>query len=108
MRTLVAIGLSLAASTLGQACAQDRSHQSPPHTNAVVDASGRVTPVEQVSANNPSARAKPCGAVKPMAIEDARALVTRVATDERFFPDFVFSVAKAESHFDSIAVSDKG
>ena len=43
-----------------------------------------------------------------MAPEEARALITRIASEERFSPDFTLSVAKNESHFNAIALSDKG
>ncbi|MGF7056263.1 soluble lytic murein transglycosylase-like protein [Bosea sp. OAE752] len=39
---------------------------------------------------------------------EARALVTRVAMEEDFYPDFVLAVAKIESRFNSVAISEKG
>lgn len=35
-------------------------------------------------------------------------LVARVAAEEDFYPDFVLSVAKTESRFNSVALSEKG
>lgn len=43
-----------------------------------------------------------------MPANEARALVARIAAEEGFFPEFVHSVAKAESGFNSIALSGKG
>ena len=39
---------------------------------------------------------------------DAEALVKRIATEENFYPDFVLSVARIESHFHMEAISPKG
>jgi soluble lytic murein transglycosylase-like protein len=39
---------------------------------------------------------------------EAKALVRRVAEDERFYPDFVMAVAKQESQFKVAALSEKG
>ena len=35
-------------------------------------------------------------------------MVIRVATEEDFYPDFVLAVAKIESRFNSVAISEKG
>jgi hypothetical protein len=43
-----------------------------------------------------------------MTVDEARALVVRIATEEGFDPVFVQSVAKIESHFNSTALSNKG
>lgn len=50
----------------------------------------------------------PCAIDKPLSPEAARALVARIASEENFYPDFVLSVAKAESRFNSVAISQKG
>jgi hypothetical protein len=39
---------------------------------------------------------------------DAEALVKRIATEESFYPDFVLSVARTESHFHMEVISPKG
>ena len=106
---ITAIGFSVLAA-LGGAHAQDSAQ---PARLAAVDAGGRVLPVEQPPASieridNTFATAAPCAGVKPIPADDARALVVRIATEENFFPDFVQAVAKNESHFNSIALSDKG
>ncbi len=106
---ITAIGFSVLAA-LGGAQAQDLSK---PARLAAVDALGRVLPVEAPPASaeridSAFAAVSPCAGAKAMAPDDARALVLRIATEENFYPDFVQAVAKNESHFNSIAVSDKG
>lgn len=106
---ITAIGFSVLAA-LGGAHAQDSAQ---PASLAAVDAGGRVLPVEQLPASieridTTFAAIAPCAGVKAIAADDARALVVRIATEENFFPDFVQAVAKNESHFNSIALSDKG
>jgi len=106
---ITAIGFSVLAA-LGCAHAQDAGK---PARLAAVDASGRVLPI--VSApdsieriDSAFAAAAPCAGVKAITPDDARVLVVRIATEENFYPDFVQAVAKNESHFNSIALSDKG
>lgn len=106
---ITAIGFSVLAA-IGGAQAQDLSK---PARLAAVDASGRVLPVRSPPASadrmdSAFAAVAPCTGVKAMAPDDARALVLRIATQENFYPDFVEAVAKNESHFNSIALSDKG
>lgn len=106
---ITAIGFSVMAA-LGGAQAQDLSK---PARLAAVDALGRVLPVEARPASaeridSAFAAVAPCAGAKAMAPDDARALVLRIATEENFYPDFVQAVAKNESHFNSIALSDKG
>jgi len=105
----VAIGLCVMVSFSG-ACAQDLAE---PRRLAIVDASGRVLPLGTEDAAEPQRIGRPgqaslCPDTKPMSADDARALITRIATEENFFPDFVMSVAKSESQFNSTALSDKG
>ncbi|MEH6952902.1 lytic transglycosylase domain-containing protein (plasmid) [Nitrobacter sp. NHB1] len=106
---IAAIGFSVLAA-LGGAHAQDSAK---PARLAAVDAAGRVLPLETRSASidridSAFAAVAPCAGVKAMAPAEASALVTRIATEENFYPDFVQAVAKNESHFNSIALSDKG
>jgi len=79
---------------------------------ATVDASGRVLTVSPAPVAAPridrGGRAPPCAIDKPLPPEEARALVTRIASEENFYPDFVLSVAKTESRFNSVAISEKG
>jgi hypothetical protein len=107
---VAAFGFSVLAS-LACAAAQD----SRPQTLAAVDTSGHVLPlgagpasVERIGAAQLSQVGSPCPDAIAMVPEEARALVTRIATEEAFYPDFVQSVAKAESQFNSLALSDKG
>lgn len=105
----VAIGLCVMV-TFSGAHAQDIAE---PRRLAVVDASGRVLPLSATDNAAPqrigrTAAASPCADAKPLGQDEARALITRVATEENFFPDFVMSVAKSESQFNSTALSDKG
>ncbi len=106
---ITAIGFSVLAA-LGGAYAQDAGK---PARLAAVDGSGRVLPVETPLASierigSTFAALVPCAGVKAIAPDDARALVVRIATEENFYPDFVQAVAKNESGFNSIALSDKG
>ncbi|TAM96347.1 MAG: lytic transglycosylase domain-containing protein [Rhizobiaceae bacterium] len=77
-----------------------------------VDASGRVLPVDPSRAGAGTAStltvATPCAAATKMAPQKARVLVARIAGAENFDIDFALSVARNESHFDSIALSGKG
>ena len=106
---ITAIGLSVLAA-VGGAQAQDAAK---PARLAAVDASGRVlrvvtrrASIERIDSS--FAAIAPCTGVKAIAPDAARALVARIATEENFFPDFVQAVAKNESHFNSIALSNKG
>lgn len=104
----VAIGLCVMVTYSG-ACAQDiAGHRQ----LAVVDDSGRVVPMptedavpQRIGRITPTS---PCADAKPLSPDEARALITRVASEENFFPDLVMSVAKSESQFNSTALSDKG
>lgn len=106
---IAAIGFSVLAALSG-AHAQDSAQ---PARLAAVDSGGRVLPVEQPPASferidSTFAVVAPCAGVKAIAADEARALVVRIATEENFYPDFVQAVAKNESRFNSIALSDKG
>ena len=102
------VGIGIVASAFVGASAQDRSRSH----HATVDASGRVLPVSpaptQAAGSDRAGGAAPCAIDKPLSAEEARALVTRVAMEEDFYPDFVLSVAKTESRFNSVALSEKG
>jgi len=106
---VTAIGFSVLVA-LGGAYAQDAAK---PARLAAVDALGRVMPVESTPTTierigRAFTAVPPCAGVKAMTPDDARTLVGRIATEENFYPDFVQAVAKNESHFNSIALSDKG
>lgn len=104
----IAIVLSVTAAVSG-AYGQDRSRAS---RLATIDALGRVMPVDADPSSaqriDPTVSGPFCETRQPMAIEEARALVLKIATEENFYPDFVLAVAKNESGFDSITVSEKG
>ncbi|MBR1041128.1 lytic transglycosylase domain-containing protein [Bradyrhizobium viridifuturi] len=103
-RRAIAMGFGLLA-VVSSAQAQDTRL-------AAVDGSGRILPVASpaavVQTIGTVRGATPCPKAKAMTPEDARALIGRIAAEERFSPDFTLSVAKNESHFDAIALSDKG
>lgn len=86
--------------------------QEPKPVLASVDESGRVLAV--VPAQKPVQRvedkdaASNCPSTQVLSPADAQALVRKIAEKENFYPDFVISVAKIESRFDSTAVSPKG
>jgi soluble lytic murein transglycosylase-like protein len=105
----LAVGLGLVAAGSVAAHAQDRAVPR----LATVDASGRVRPVAAAPVPAPpkarkGGRTQPCAIDKPLSPEAARALVARIASEENFYPDFVLSVAKTESRFNSVAISQKG
>lgn len=103
-RRAIAIGFGLLA-VVSSAQAQDTRL-------AAVDGFGRILPVASpaavVQTIGTVRGATPCPKARAMTPEDARALVIRIASEERFSPDFTLSVAKSESHFDVTALSDKG
>jgi hypothetical protein len=103
---IAAIGLGVLA-VCADAHAQDIAKRS---RLTAIDASGRILPLDAFGSGLGSARASagPCLAAKPMAPEDAKVLVTRIAQEEKFDPDLVQAVAKSESHYDTVALSDKG
>lgn len=103
-----AIGFSVLAG-MAMANAQDTK----PARVAAVDADGRILPLADARVaieriDGTSVGTSPCPNARAMAADEARALVVRIATAENFYPDFVQSVAKIESHFNSTALSDKG
>lgn len=99
-----AMGLSIFA-VISAAEALERRKRP---TLAAVDAAGRVVPLTDNAPDGTGALPAVCGESRPLSVNAARALVRKVATDENFYPDFVLSVAKIESRFNSSARSDKG
>lgn len=103
---IFAIGLGTVLLASGAAA---QEHSDPART-ASVDPAGHVIRV-QPQAAPASAVVKaigPCAARQPLSAQDARALLTKIATAEKFDPQFVMSVARAESRFDSTSLSVKG
>ncbi len=108
MRACLVVGVALAATQAMTGLSPARA-ASP--IQASVDASGRVVPLSAAAAQPETvgrAVTEPCTNAVPLAPDTAKTLVARVAAEERFFPDFVMSVAKIESHYKSTALSDKG
>jgi soluble lytic murein transglycosylase-like protein len=91
------------------ACGAARAQDLPKQPRlAAVDASGRILPLDAFALGTGATAAGPCPAAKAMSPKDAKALVARIAAEEGFYPDLVQAVAKSESHYDSVALSDKG
>ncbi|BDV36682.1 lytic transglycosylase domain-containing protein [Methylocystis iwaonis] len=81
---------------------------------AMVSPSGKVVPapvagseVERTTEGG-AKKTESCPGPGPMPASAARDLVEKIARDENFFPDFVLAVARAESRFQSNAVSPRG
>lgn len=79
---------------------------------AAVDATGRVVPVLSTSAFaeriDGVAKASACTIGQPLSAEEAQTLVRRITAEENFNADLVMAVARAESRFNSDALSEKG
>jgi hypothetical protein len=108
-------GTALGAALLAGASAVGAETLAPvdaPAKFTAVDSSGRVALVSGASSGGvigrPATGASPCREAAALPSEEARALVARVAEQEKFYPDFVLSVAKIESRYRSDALSDKG
>lgn len=96
--------------------------ERPAVRSASVDPDGRIVPgsagpTEPVQRIGEGARAvpdvakamaSPCAESVPLNREDARRLVETTAREEQFMPEFVLSVAQAESRFNSTSFSGKG
>ena len=102
--------LTAAPAFAGEAAAIARGRM----IEATVSPSGKIVrgpadsaPVERVTETG-SPRGAICPASEPLPATAARALVEKIARDENFYPDFVLAVARAESHFQSDAVSPRG
>jgi len=102
--------LTAAPAFAGEAAAIARGRM----IEATVSPSGKIVrgpadsaPVERVTeAGSPQGAI--CPASEPLPAATARDLVEKIARDENFYPDFVLAVARAESHFQSDAVSPRG
>ena len=104
---------TIGASLLGMIASASAASAARAPRLAAVDASGRVLPFESGASGaeriaGPAAEGVFCTGAIAMAPDEARALVVRIAKEEEFYPDFVLSVARIESGFDSGARSDKG
>lgn len=80
-----------------------------PNGRVVPSAEAPSGPVQRIG-QAPGARAaeSPCEDVPPLPADQARLLVETTAREERFQPELVVAVAKAESSFVSTSVSPKG
>jgi hypothetical protein len=109
-----ALGILLAYLTGPQALAGDASMIARGRAlKAVVSPSGKVVPApvsgSEVQRVTEGAGQKAAGCQgEPMPASVARDLVERIAHEENFYPDFVSAVARAESRFQSDAVSPRG
>jgi hypothetical protein len=81
---------------------------------AIVSPSGKVVPapvagseVERATGGG-AKMTESCPGPGPMPASAARDLVEKIAREEKFYPEFVLAVARAESHFQSNAVSPRG
>lgn len=80
---------------------------------ATVSPSGKVVPAPATGADvervtEGSAQASICPAAKPLPPAAAQELIENVAREENSYPEFVLAVARAESHFQSDAISPRG
>lgn len=101
----------------GVTCAAAQSVPAPASTIKLtaVDAEGRIQPVnpepvavQTIGQAGAGKGESLCPDVTAMPPNAAKTLVLRVATEEGFYPDFVLSVAKIESRYNSTALSEKG
>lgn len=87
--------------------------------SATVDAAGRVVPapapdngaaVQYINVEEKSdLESSPiCPEAIVLRTDDAKAMIRRIAIEERFSPEFALAVARAESRYNSTAVSAKG
>lgn len=107
--TLVAL-LAAAPALAGEVMRIARGHT----IEATVSPSGKVLrapadggPVERATQTG-EPKATPCPVAEALTIAAAHELVEKIARDENFYPDFVLAVARAESHFQSDAISPRG
>ena len=104
----ILVGLTLAyPSVAGEAEAIARGRT----IEATVSPSGKVVPAPGVPVERVTEAGAPreaCPASEPLSATAAREIVERIARDENFYPDFVLAVARAESRFQSDAVSPRG
>ncbi|MEK4031675.1 lytic transglycosylase domain-containing protein [Methylocystis sp. IM3] len=110
-----ALGIVLACVTGPQALAGEAAMIARGRAlEAVVSPSGKVVPapvagseVERATEGG-AKKTESCPGPGPMPASAARDLVERIAHEENFYPDFVSAVARAESRFQSDAVSPRG
>ena len=81
---------------------------------AMVSPSGKVVPAPVAGSevergtDGGAKKTEACPGPGPMPASAARDLVEKIAREENFYPDFVSAVARAESRFQSDAVSPRG
>ncbi|WP_131196787.1 lytic transglycosylase domain-containing protein [Lichenihabitans psoromatis] len=109
MRACLAVGIALAATQA--VCGVVEPARAASTILASVDAAGHIVPAPS-SATGAGTSAKAQGGLCPDAAalppDTAKALVARIAVEEGFYPDFVISVAKIESHYRATVFSSKG
>ncbi|WP_131120232.1 lytic transglycosylase domain-containing protein [Lichenihabitans psoromatis] len=109
MRVCLAVGIALAATQV--VCGGDSAARAASTILASVDAAGHIVPARAAAteADTPAkAPGRLCRDAVSLPPDTAKTLVARIAIEEGFFPDFVISVAKIESHFKSTDLSEKG
>lgn len=83
-----------------------------PTTFAAVDASGRILPIAPgqpvETLQGRKSAASPCAPSADLAPDAAKALIVRIAAEEKFDQNFALSVARIESRYVSTALSEKG
>ncbi len=101
----IAVGMSLAAA-LFSVSAKDRDLTHRGIVNGAPDQI--VSPSTEPRLSQGGAARTICKLEKTITAREARALVLTVATEEDFYPNFVGSIAKVESGFNVVALSNKG
>ena len=78
---------------------------------AIVSPSGKVLPTpapgKRLTDERPE-KSSDCPSQEPMPASAARDLIEKIAQDEKFYPEFVLAVARAESQFQTTATSPRG
>jgi len=110
LKLIIGAGL-VAASSAGTQSINPTDQRMRP--TAAVDGSGKVVPLASASAeietvDAPGGKTAQCAGAVALPTDQARALVSRIASEEHFYANFVLSVAKIESRYVSTAQSDKG
>jgi soluble lytic murein transglycosylase-like protein len=109
-----ALGILFALGAASQALAGEAAIARGRALEAMVSSSGKVVPTPVAGSDVERAtegaakKTESCPEPGPMPAGAAHDLVEKIAREENFYPDFVLAVARAESHFQSDAVSPRG
>jgi hypothetical protein len=81
---------------------------------AIVSPSGKVVPApapgaegKRLTDERPE-KGSDCPSQEPMLASAARDLIEKIAQEEKFYPEFILAVARAESQFQTTATSPRG